>query len=161
MTPDSKTAAAKTRPALAAVATLCALVLVACNAQAEAPAPENSASTATGVLETSAGIYEFTPVSCGIHEEDGVYDILIAGSGKAPDGEAFYLDLSPTEMSIDLGVDVPFKASDRQIRAGHYVSQPFALDVSDRIVSVSSLALVDERGQSIDANARMRIDCGA
>lgn len=115
----------------------------------------------SGVLETSAGSYLFTPVSCGIHEEDGVYDILIAGPGKAPDGEAFYFDLSSSEMSIDLGVDVPFKTSDRQIRAGQYVSQPFNIDVSDRIVSVSSLALVDERGQSIDANAGMRINCGA
>lgn len=161
MTPASKTAASKTRPALAAIATLCALSLMACSAEAEAPVPENSASAVMGVLETSVGSYEFTPVSCGIHEEDGVYDILIAGPGTAPDREAFYLDLSSNEMTIELGVDVPFKTSDRQIRAGQYVSQPFSMDVSGRIVSVSSLALVDERGQSLDAKARMRIDCGA
>ena len=161
MTPDSKTAASRTRPALAAIATLCALSLVACSTEAEAPVAENSASAVTGVLETSGGSYEFTPVSCGIYLENGVYDVEIRGPGEAPDGKKFHLSLSTTELTINLGVDVPFKTTDLQIRAGQYVSQPFTVDVSGRIVSVPSLALVDERGQSVDANASLRIDCGA
>lgn len=160
MKPDPKTTASKTKPTLVAIAALCALLLVIYSAEAEAPVPGHSASAGTGVLQTSAGTYEFTPVSCGIYMEDGVYDIEIGGPGEAPDGESFYLSFSTTELTINLGVDVPFKTTDRQIRAGQYVSQPFTVDVSDRLVSVSSLALADERGQTFDTDASLRIDCG-
>lgn len=155
-----KGAVLPTAPALTAISLFCAMSLLACSAEAEtAVAADESGSDQTGTLETSQGTYVFTPRSCGIYEEDGEYDILIAGSGSAPDGEVFHLDLSSSELTIDLGVDEPFKTSERQIRAGDYISQPLTLEVSGRTVSASSVALVDERGQSIDPDARLHIDC--
>ena len=116
----------------------------------------------TGILQTSAGTYEFTLASCGIFKEGDIDDIEIRGAGKTPKGEKFHFDLTSTgnEMTINLGVDQPFKSSDRQIRAGQYVSQPFRLVVTGRVVTVTELKLVDERQQSIDTNAHLSINCG-
>lgn len=112
-----------------------------------------------GTLETAGGAYEFEVASCGIHADGDGYDVALRGPGTTPDGERFHLDLSSGELTIDLGVDAPFKTSDRQIRAGNYISKEFALEVADRVVTVTDLVLVDERGQSIDPDARLQINC--
>jgi len=54
-----------------AVATACAVPL--------AWAQSGDATQAVGVLETSAGAYEFTPVTCVLYQEDGFDDIEIGG----------------------------------------------------------------------------------
>jgi len=147
------------------LAILSLLFLAGCSTQAESPqsATSDTAITASGVLDTSMGIYQFTPSSCGVHYEDGVLDIEIGGPGTAPDGEIFYFELSSiaNQIIIELGVDGPFKTSDRQLRAGQYTSETFTIDVSDKVISVSSLVLVDEQGDRVDANANLRIDCDA
>ena len=149
----------KAKAAHAAIAA-CGLIFAVCSAEAEGT-PRSPASTTKGILETAGGTYEFVPTTCAIQKEDDAQDIEVMGTGTSPDGEKFHFGLSSTgnEIIIDLGVDGPFKTSERQIRAGRYVSQAFNVDVSGRTVSVSGLALVDERGQSVDTNARLRIDC--
>jgi len=113
------------------------------------------------VLETSTAIYAFTPVTCIIYMEDGVPDIEVQGPGLAPDGESFYFDFSSTanEMTIELGVDGPYKSVGRKLQAGQYVSTVFEVDVSDGIVSVTGLDLVDGQSELVDASASLRIDC--
>src|SRR5690606_11975992 len=108
-------------------------------------------------------VYEFTPNVCGIYEEDGIFDIEIQGSGTAPDGEVFYFDFSSiaNEMSIELGVDAPYQTAERQIRAGQFVSKAFVVEVTDKLISVPEITLVDEQGQQLDSNANLQIDCGA
>jgi hypothetical protein len=150
---------------LAVAMSLSLLALTACSAEAEGPKPEAAIALGNpgGVLKTSAGVYEFTPTTCAIYKEDGVDDIEIQGPGTAPDGEKFYFELSSTgnAITIELGVEAPFKTSDRQIRAGQYVSKAFTVDVSGLTISVPSLVLVDEKGQPVDINASLRIDCDA
>ena len=71
---------------------VCAIALTTCLLlgpqvlMADAPKPEAPAadSTRVGTLQTSAGVYTFTPRSCLIHIEDGVPDIEIQGPGIAP-----------------------------------------------------------------------------
>lgn len=118
-------------------------------------------STRVGTLQTSAGAYEFTPRSCLIHIEDGVPDIEIQGPGIAPDGEKLYFDFSSTanEMSIELGVDTAFTSTDRVLKAGQFVSKAFTVEVSENIISVADVHLIDEQGALVDANASLRIDC--
>ncbi len=138
------------------------LVLTGCSAEAEAPTSE-SAAVAISVLETSAGRYEFTPTTCGIHSQDGFDDIEIQGPGTTPDGEKFFFELSSTAnaMTIGLGVDGPFASPERRIQAGRVYSQEFTIVASGRQLSVAGLVLVDENGASIDDGATLTIDCGA
>lgn len=145
------------------IASFGGLMLTGCSAEAEAPPPESSAIVETGVLETSAGRYEFTPATCAIHSQDGADDIEIQGPGTAPDGEKFFFELSSTAnaMTIGLGVDRPFASPERRIKAGRVVSQEFTVVVSGRQLSVAGLVLVDENGASIDEDATLNIDCGA
>lgn len=114
-----------------------------------------------GVLRTSAGNYRFTPTTCAIYKEDGVDDIEIGGTGLAPNGEPLYFEFSSmaNEMAVRLGVDGPFKSSDRTLRAGRYVSQEFTVTVTDRTISVPSVVLVDNNGNAVDNNASLTIDC--
>ena len=130
-------------------------------AKASDPAPSELVKAGQGLLETSAGIYEFTPKTCAIYEEDGVFDIEIQGPGTAPDGEVFYFDFSSTanEMGLALGVDARFKSSDRKIQAGQFVSKLFEVEVSQKVISVRDLTLVDEQGHLVDSNAALRINC--
>ena len=72
---------------------VCAIALTTCLLlgpqvlMADAPKPETpeADSTRVGTLQTSAGVYTFTPRSCLIHIEDGVPDIEIQGPGTAPE----------------------------------------------------------------------------
>lgn len=147
------------------VAALSLLFLAGCSAEAEDPqsAASTTATKASGVLETSLGAYRFTPTSCGVHYEDGVLDIEMGGPGTAPDGEKIYFELSTiaNHIVVKLGVDGPFKTSDRQLRAGQHVSETFTVDVSGKVISVSGLVLVDHQQDRVDANASLRIDCDA
>jgi hypothetical protein len=138
-------------------------MLAGCIAEADAPIPESSAGTQTGLLETSAGRYEFTPTTCAIYSHDGVDDIEIQGPGTAPDGEKFFIELSSTAnaMTIGLGVDGPFSNSERELKAGRVASQEFTIVTSGRKLSVAGLMLVDENGRSIDDRATLSIDCSA
>lgn len=148
---------------------VCAIALTTCLLLgpqvllADAPKPDALAadSARIGTLQTSAGLYAFTPRSCLIHIEDGVPDIEIQGPGIAPDGEKLYFDFSSTanEMSIELGVDTPFTSMDRLLKAGQFVSTAFTVEVSENIISVADVHLVDEQGVLVDANASLRIDC--
>ena len=140
-----------------------ALMLTGCSAEAEAPTSESSAAVAISVLETSAGRYEFTPTTCGIHSQDGFDDIEIQGPGTAPDGERFFFELSSTAnaMTIGLGVDGPFTHPERKLKAGRVYSREFAIVTSGRQLSATNLMLVDENGGSIDDGATLTIDCGA
>lgn len=151
------------RFALATAASFGSLMLAGCSADAEATKPESSAAVETGVLETAAGRYEFTPTTCGIYSQDGVDDIEIQGPGTAPDGEKFFFELSSTAnaMTIGLGVDRPFASPERKIHAGRVYSQEFTIVASGRQLSVADLVLVDENGASIDDGATLTIDCGA
>lgn len=140
-----------------------ALMLTGCSAEAEAPTSESSAAVATSALETSAGRYEFTPTTCGIHSQDSFDDIEVQGPGTAPDGEKFFFELSSTAnaMTIGLGVDRPFASPERRIQAGRVYSQEFTIVASGRQLSATGLVLVDENGASIDDGATLTIDCGA
>jgi hypothetical protein len=151
------------RTGLAAALSL--LLLAACSAETEAQQSAAATTTmkASGLLETSMGTYEFTPTSCGVHYEDDVLDIEIGGPSKTQDGEKFYFKLSSiaNQIIVELGVDGPFKTSDRQLRAGQYTSETFIVDVADEVISVTGLVLVDEKGDRVDANANLRIDCSS
>lgn len=87
MTREFESRAGRTRPGLAAIAVLGGLILAGCSAEAENTAPGNSAAAMRGVLETSAGLYEFTPTTCAIYRQDGADDIEVQGPGTASDGE--------------------------------------------------------------------------
>jgi hypothetical protein len=140
------------------------LALAGCAAEAESPqpAPANLATQASGVLQTSAGRYEFTPSTCAVYREDGVDDVEIGGSGTAPDGQAIYFELSSTgnSLSVGLGVDGPFASAERKLQAGRYVSREFTLEIAGETMFIGNLALVDENGQSVDDAAILTIDCG-
>lgn len=150
-------------PCLAVALVACLLVVASNSAMANEPDADGQpvASTSPGILETSTGLYEFTPTSCIIYIEDGVPDIEIQGPGTAPDGEDFYFDFSSTanEMTIVLGMDAPYVSSDRKLQAGQFVSNAFTVEASGDTVSVTGLNLVDEQGQPVDTNASLRIDC--
>ncbi len=143
------------------VASLSLLLLAGRSAEAEDSQSTAAAMQASGVLETSLGTFEFTPMGCGVHFEDGVLDIEIGGPGKTHGGEEFYFTLSSiaNQIIVELGVDGPFKTSDRQLRAGQYSSDTFTVDVADEVISVTGLVLVNEQGDQVDANANLRIDC--
>ena len=128
--------------------------------ESKAVAPD-VVSTSPGVLATSTETYAFTPGSCMIYMEDGVPDIEIRGPGLTTDGEIFFFDFSSTanEMSIELGVDKPYKSVDRKLKAGRFVSTAFEVDVSEGIISVTGINLVDGDGKTVDASASLRIDC--
>jgi hypothetical protein len=138
-------------------------ILMACSSESSTPAPTSRVTTekSTGILQTSMGTYEFTPINCAIHRENGVDDIEIRGPGTAPDGERIHFDLSSTanEVAVGLGVDSPFSSPKRQLKAGKYSSQEFAIVLSGSAIIISKLVLVDGQGQSIDSNASLRIDC--
>ena len=117
--------------------------------------------TAAGILETSAGRYEFTPATCAIYKDGDSHDIEIGGQGVAPDGEDFYFEFSSTAnaISIGLGVDGPFASSDRVLRAGRSASQEFEVVVAGEKITVPALVLVDENFDVIDETASLSIDC--
>lgn len=119
------------------------------------------ADAATGLLETSAGTYVFTPATCAVHREDGIDDIEIGGPGTAPGGEEFYFELSAigNELTVNLGVNGPFASSDRKLRAGRYASREFALEVSGMTMVARNLVLVDENRDPVDDDATLTIDC--
>lgn len=150
-------------PRFAAVLAACMLMVTPLASMAEEAKAETPdvVSTSLGVLQTSTATYAFTPVTCVIYMEDGVPDIEVQGPGLAPDGESFYFDFSSTanEMTIELGVDEPYESMGRKLQAGQYVSTAFEVDVSDSIISVTGLDLVDGQSEPVDASASLRIDC--
>lgn len=141
------------------------LLLTACSADADSPSSATPATAvkSIGSVDTTAGAYEFTPTSCVVHKEDGVFDIEIQGPGTAPNGEKFFFELSSTAnaITIGLGVDGPFASPERLLKAGRYVSQEFDIEVSGSNLSVLGLVLVDENGGPIDGDATLKIDCSA
>lgn len=126
------------------------------------PHAASADDSAKGVLETSSGIYQFTPNVCAIYSEDGIDDIEIGGPGTAPDGEDIYFELSSTanELSLGLGVNSAFAHAERSLKAGRYVSKEFTLAVMNRQISADDLVLIDENGTIIDDGASLTIDCG-
>lgn len=150
-------------PRLAAALAASILMLTPHASMAEGSKAESSevVSTSPGILETATTTYEFTPVTCIIYMEDGVPDIEVQGPGLATDGESFYFDFSSTanEMTIELGVDEPYASVGRKLQAGQYVSTAFEVDVSEGIISVTGLDLVDGQSDPVDAGASLRIDC--
>lgn len=149
------------RFALATAASFGGLLLAGWSADAKATEPQSSAAAETGVLETSAGRYHFTPTTCAIYRQDGVDDIEIQGPGTAPDGEKFFFGLSSTAnaITVGLGVDSPFASPERQLMAGQYVSQEFTIVASGQQLSVAALVLVDENRALVDDSATLHIDC--
>lgn len=148
-----------------------AVVLVAlygCNVAVEGPSSSSSkpataaaspgSGVSSGFVETASGRYVFTPKTCVIHHEGGVPDVEIGGAGKAPDGEKIYVDVSSTadELSIELGVDTPFAAAERTLRASRFASK---LEISGQTLRVADLELVDDQGQRQPAS--LQIDCRA
>lgn len=148
---------------LATAATLGVLMLAGCQAEAETAKAERTAAAEVGVLETSAGRYEFTPTTCAVFSEDGFDDIEIMGPGTTPDGESFFFELSSTAnaLSLGFGVDGPFASPERQLKAGRYESQEFTLARSGRRITATDLVLVDEKGAVINGGASLSIECGA
>ena len=112
-------------------------------------------------LITPQGRYEFSPRNCSIHIEEGSYDIEIDGPGTAPDGEIFFFEFSSTAnaISINLGVNQPFKHSDRQIKAGQYVSETFEIEVTDNIITVQDIIFRGISDEILDGNGSLLIDC--
>ena len=58
------------------------LGVVSSIAKADDPLADGPLKQGQGLLETSTGIYEFTPKTCAIYEEDGVFDIEIQGRAR-------------------------------------------------------------------------------
>ncbi|MBN8726276.1 MAG: hypothetical protein J0H15_01045 [Xanthomonadales bacterium] len=114
-----------------------------------AAAPQAVAATAprTGVVETAAGRYRFTPSTCAIHDGNGAPDIEVGGPGTAPDGERIYVEFSSTARALDihLGVDTPFASPERSLRAG-VGSGEMPIEVTGRTIRVAELELVDDAG---------------
>lgn len=139
------------------------LMLTTYDAGADATRLENSKAAGASVLETSAGRYEITPTTCAIYSQDGIDDIEVQGPGTAPDGEAFFFELSSTanEITLGLGANGPFSSPERRLKAGRYVSQEFTIVTSGRQLSAANLVLVDENGASIDDRAALSINCDA
>jgi len=131
------------------------LVMIAHGAGAEAPF-EN----APGVLETSIGRFVLTPRVCALNEEDGMPDIELEGVGVSPDGEPFYFEFSSTgnELAIRPGIEVPFVNSDREIRAGQYVTEAFDIQVDGDVLHVPVLLLADQNGDLL-GTATLVVDC--
>src|SRR5690554_2823683 len=65
------------------------LLLTGGDIAAEAGRHEHSRLVKTGRLDTAAGAYDFAPISCSIHKEEGVDDIEVGGHGTTPEGEEF------------------------------------------------------------------------
>lgn len=114
------------------------------------------------MVDTANGAYRFTPNTCTIYNDGGTYDIEIGGVVEAPDGEVFYFELSSTgnHVDIELGADGPFVSTDRGLKAGQYVSEPFKINVSGQVISVPVIVLVDELGRTFDAASSLTIDYG-
>lgn len=149
----------------------CSFVLLAgCGNGAESPAPAPAATAAskpiaavkkanTGVIETSAGRYVFTPNGCRAHDVDGFPDLEASGPGTAPDGEKIFVELSTVgnRVVIELGVDRPMQSSDRRLQAGEGVTDKLDIQVSDNAVRIASLTLLDDDGKRITGSLQM--DC--
>ena len=127
-------------------------------AVANTPAPKGM-----GVLETPAGNYEFLPSFCGIYKDGEDFDIEVHGPGTTPDGEIMFFEFSSTANAFDvtIGVDEPYKSSERSISGGQFVTESFEIEVIDRVITASGLKLVHQNGEKIDGVAIMRIDCDA
>ena len=127
-------------------------------AVANTPAPKGM-----GVLETPAGNYEFLPSFCGIYKDGEDFDIEVHGPGTTPDGEIMFFEFSSTANSFEvkIGVDEPYKSSERSISGGQFVTEPFEVEVIDRVVTASGLKLIQPNGDKIDDVANIRIDCDA
>lgn len=125
------------------------------------PIAKDAVEHVGGVLETTDGVYRFTPAVCAIHVEDGFPDIEVAGPGLTAEGESFYLDFSSTanEVTLELGVNKPFASVDRTVRAGEYVSSPFNSEVIGKTISVTDLNLINEQDEPVATGATMQIDC--
>ena len=133
----------------------CSLVfLFGCHPATDESAPAAAASHAvaatdhrTGVVETAAGRYRFTPSTCAIHDEDGVPDIEVGGPGTAPDGEPIHVGFSSTARALDihLGVDTPFASPERSLRAD-VGGGDMPIEVTGRTIRVAELELVDDAG---------------
>ena len=117
----------------------------------------------TGVLKTAQGDYTFEPTVCGVYQEDNFDDIEIHGPGTAPDGEAFFFELSSTaeSLSLALGVNKPMTHSDRVIKAGRWSSESFVVAISEdrKQFSAKDIVLVDWNQNRIDGLASLEIDC--
>ena len=96
-----------------------------------------------------------------IYLEDNFYDIEVQGPGTAPNGEAFFFELSSTagEISISLGVDTAFAHSDRTLNAGAYHSKPFSIQVSGSTITLSDLVITDENGAELEGPTTLEIYC--
>ena len=88
----------------AATVSICLLASHPAQADEIQAAEGEIAETFIGILETSAGKYEFTPDTCAIHQEEGGYDIEIGGRGIVSDGEEFYFTFSSTGNEMTIGL---------------------------------------------------------
>lgn len=122
---------------------MCCVVILSGGALAQA-----GTNTPTGVVQTQSGPYNFAPAVCAVHIEDGEPDIEISGPGTSPDGEKIFVDFSSTanELTIALGVDRRFSSSDRELKAGQYVTEKFDIEVSGSTIRVPGLVLADASG---------------
>lgn len=118
-----------------------------------------AAKAGSGVIETEAGRYVFTPTTCAMGSQDGVPDIEVQGPGTAPDGEKVFVEFSSTAdaLTIKLGVDRAFSSPDRSLKAGHIYTQKMPVEVAGSTIRVPELELVDDNGTRQSGN--MRIDC--
>ncbi|MBB6261090.1 hypothetical protein FHS77_001638 [Paenochrobactrum gallinarii] len=150
----------RTRIALL-IASCGSLMLAGCSAEAEAPPAESVPAAGSGILETSAGRYEFTPTTCAFYEQDGAYDIELRGPGTTPDGEKLFFELSSTAnaLTIGLGVDRPYASPERQLKAGRIYSQEFDIVVADEKLTINDLVLVNEDGAPVGDGATLSINC--
>ena len=140
---------------------VCAVFLAGCKEEQAIASGVEVAPDKHGILQTSMGAYKFTPNVCVIYLEDDFYDIEVQGPGTAPNGEAFFFELSSTaaEISISLGVDTAFAHSDRTLNAGAYHSKPFSIQVSGSTITLSDLVITDENGAELEGPTTLEINC--
>lgn len=155
---------ARYKTPLAIVLAGCLALLGACkDNDSTAAAAGSNASNYSGVLKTSLGDYVIKPSTCAFSREGDFDDIEIMGPGVAPDGEVFFFQFSSTgeELSVGLGVDNFMAHSDRSLKAGRWLSEPFTVQMSEngRQFTVSNIALVDANQKRIEGRASLEIDC--
>lgn len=129
-----------------------------CCAAALAIAPLGALhATTSGSLQTSDGVYAFTPKSCGIYKDNDFYDIEMHGPGTSPGGEKVYVEFSSTAdaLSVKFGVDSVFASSDKGVQSDGQLK----IHVDGSKIRAVEVKLIDQDRRVVDTNATLEIDC--
>lgn len=118
-------------------------------------------------FKTDRGAYEFTPSTyCTIGREDGHEEFEVAGPGVGPEGKPVFVSVSTTgddeaELSIEVGVDQPFKSGETRFQASAHITEPLRFQVRGSAISVSNIVLSDDGQRRVPVRGGIEIDCGA